>query len=275
MGNYDGNDLHVGGYYGRVIGHMKSVEECRIACLNVEDCVGFTFVKSEKEKDNCAVKSVWDPSTKRTNTSCCDSGRVTDDCRKYYQGDSIEGCGLAVMDKCYEHNPPDGSSPGNLIEEIGAVSNATTCQQFCKDLYPTTCGWFMYDRTTNDCKLFKGALSELEKDCTESGYAIRPSYDECKVANVETQDGCYNFREDYCRFEFSLLDNLESIQTIQDCQKACQYLTNCTFFIYDAPSKICKLNTDPLDKRICDIVHGSKEPSLQKCLDDEKIQWAK
>ena len=90
-----------------------------------------------------------------------------------------------------------------LFQEIGAVSNATTCQQFCKDLYPTTCGWFMYDRTTNDCKLFKGALSELEKDCTESGYAIRPSYDECKVANIETRDGCYVSKMSDCIIKLS------------------------------------------------------------------------
>ena len=32
--------------------------------------------------------------------------------------DSLEGCGLAVMDKCYEHNPPDKSTPSNLIEVI-------------------------------------------------------------------------------------------------------------------------------------------------------------
>jgi len=187
--------------------------------------------------------------------------------------DSLKSCGLSVMDKCYEHNPPDGSAPGNLIEEIGAVDNATTCQQFCNELYPTTCGWFMYDRTTSDCKIFRGSLSDLENDCTESGYAIRPPYSECSVANVKEHNGCYNFREDYCRFEFSLLDNLEAIEKIEDCQLACQYLTNCTFFIYDSPSKICKLNTDPFNKRICDIVHGSKEPSLQQCLDDGEIPW--
>jgi len=187
----------------------------------------------------------------------------------------LAGCGLAVMDKCYEFNPPDGPNPENLIEEIGAVEDAITCQQFCKELYSTTCEWFMYDRTTNDCKLFKGTLEDLEDDCTEAGYAIRPLYDDCSVSNVNSDDACYNFREDYCRFEFSLLDNLEQIQSIQDCQTACEYLTNCTFFIYDTPSKICKLNTNPLDTRTCDIVHGNKEPSLQGCMDDGKIQWNK
>ena len=50
----------------------------------------------------------------------------------------------------------------------------------------------MYDRTTMDCKLFKGSLSDLEGDCTEIGYAVSPPYDECNVTNVAQHgDGCY------------------------------------------------------------------------------------
>ena len=105
---------------------------------------------------------------------------------------NLEGCGLSVMDKCYGHKPLDGSTPTNLIEEIGSVANATICQLLCKDLYSNSCEWFMYDRTTNDCKLFKGPLSDLEDDCTEIGYAVSPPYDECNVNNVEENgDGCY------------------------------------------------------------------------------------
>merc|ERR1739847_170988 len=60
---------------------MQTAEECRQACLDLEGCVGFTFVKSEMYRDNCAVKWKWDPSIKTTNNECCDSGRVTKPCR--------------------------------------------------------------------------------------------------------------------------------------------------------------------------------------------------
>jgi len=185
------------------------------------------------------------------------------------------GCGLAVMDKCYSTLPPDGSQSSNLIEEIGAVDDAQTCQHFCNDLYPESCEWFMYDRTTNDCKLFKGSVSDLQDDCREYGYAVTPSTDQCIAAfDVGSDDECYNFREDYCRFEFTLLDNLESIQTLEDCQTACSYLTNCTFFFYDKDAKICKVNTSSIENRVCDMVHGTKEPALKDCLDAGKVQWS-
>ena len=83
-----------------------------------------------------------------------------------------------------------------------------------------------------------------------------------------------NFREDYCRFEFGLLDNLDDIETVAECQSACQYIQGCNYFMYDQPSKTCKLNTNVTTSRTCDIVHGTPEPSLQTCIDDGKLDWA-
>ena len=64
---------------------MKNAEECRKACVGLRGCVGFTFVKTETERPNCAVKSSWVHYTKTSNTNC-DSGRVTNTCRKFIQG---------------------------------------------------------------------------------------------------------------------------------------------------------------------------------------------
>ena len=59
-------------------------------------------------------------------------------------------------------------------------------------MYANSCDWFMYDRATMDCKLFKGSLSDLVDDCTEFGYAVSPSYANCNYANVaDPKYGCY------------------------------------------------------------------------------------
>ena len=79
--DYPGNDLNAGGLYGRVPGNMKTADECRQACIALPDCVGFTFVKVETVRDNCAVKAAWVVSTANSNANCCDSAEVTDECR--------------------------------------------------------------------------------------------------------------------------------------------------------------------------------------------------
>ena len=79
--DYPGNDLNAGGLYGRVPGNMKTADECRQACIALPDCVGFTFVKIETVRDNCAVKAAWVVSTANSNANCCDSAEVTDECR--------------------------------------------------------------------------------------------------------------------------------------------------------------------------------------------------
>jgi len=186
--------------------------------------------------------------------------------------EDLKGCTMSSMDKCYSILPPDGTAPNTLVEEIGQVDGPQKCQAFCKDLYSNTCNWFMYDRTTKDCMLFSGSLNDLRADCNEIGYPREPSYDACDVV-FSGDDGCYNFREDYCRFEFGLLDNLDDIETVAECQSACQYIQGCNYFMYDQPSKTCKLNTNVTTSRTCDIVHGTPEPNLQTCIDDGKLDW--
>ena len=75
---------------------------------------------------------------------------------------------------------------------MGQIPNAETCQKFCKDLYNTTCRWFMFDKTTNDCKLFSGSLNDLVDDCKEIGYAREPSHTLCDVVfESNSSSGCY------------------------------------------------------------------------------------
>lgn len=78
--DYPGNDLNAGGMYGRVRGHLPNAAACRDACMKLDRCVGYTFVKSEpSHRDNCAVKSSWVEGS-RTSRFCCDSQKLDRSC---------------------------------------------------------------------------------------------------------------------------------------------------------------------------------------------------
>ena len=50
----------------------------------------------------------------------------------------------------------------------------------------------MFDRTTNDCRLFSGSLSDLYSDCKEVGYAKQPEHSLCDVVfESNSVNGCY------------------------------------------------------------------------------------
>ena len=189
---------------------------------------------------------------------------------------SIDACSMAINNKCYSIMPPDGSTPSNLIEEVGHVNDIQTCQKFCLDMYGDICDWFVYNRTTKDCRVFRGALNDSLSSCNEVGYSIETDHSRCDVAfDSRFGSGCLNFREDYCRFESSsLLENLEDIGSLGDCQLACSYISKCDFFLYDVSKRVCKLNTNAFHFRKCDIVHGSPTPDFQSCLDSNQVLWA-
>ena len=54
---------------------------------------------------------------------------------------------------------------------------------------------------------------------------------------------------------------------------ACKFIDDCTYFLYDKNENVCKLHSDVVSGRICDIVHGTPEPSFQACVDNGTIPW--
>ena len=188
------------------------------------------------------------------------------------------------------------------------MSDPIKCQWLCREIYSARCTWFLYDRTTMDCKLFGGSPSNFAKVCKEFGFPRYPSHVNCSNVFEKSSDSsclvskystheyqtwqtivlhilifsaiCCNFyfqniREDYCRFEFGLLENLVDIQTLSDCQTACIYVSHCTFFIFDKEYQVCKLHSGNFEDRICDLVHGPSIPNYKYCQDNDKILWLK
>ena len=81
---------------------------------------------------------------------------------------------------------------GFFTQEIGQIADAQTCQSFCNELYNGVCTWFIFDRTTNDCKLFSGSLNDLRADCKEVGYAKEPDHNLCDdVFASDSENACY------------------------------------------------------------------------------------
>ena len=73
--------LDSGGLGGRMKKIMDDAEDCRRACFRQKDCTGFTFFKHEMNKDNCALAGVG---AKQYHSSCCDSGEVSNGCRRTF-----------------------------------------------------------------------------------------------------------------------------------------------------------------------------------------------
>ena len=67
---------------------------------------------------------------------------------------------------------------------------------------------------------------------------------------------------------------MDDIDSLSECQLACEYVSNCSYFLYDNPSKTCKLYTEESIQRTCDIIHGTPEPDINTCIEQGKISWA-
>ena len=50
----------------------------------------------------------------------------------------------------------------------------------------------MFDKTTEDCKLFSSPLNDLWNDCREVGYAREPDHELCdEMFPSDSSNGCY------------------------------------------------------------------------------------
>ena len=67
------------------------------------------------------------------------------------------------------------------------------CQWFCTHIYSPNCTWFLYDKTTLDCKLFDGPQENFYSDCKEVGFAEPgTSFSECLAPFGSANDDiCY------------------------------------------------------------------------------------
>ena len=72
------------------------------------------------------------------------------------------------------------------------------------------------------------------------------------------------FVEGYCRYEGNLLEHLEKIETVEQCQFACKIVPKCNYFLYDIELEDCELLD--AEKRSCDLLRGPPKPAVNDCL---------
>ena len=81
-------------------------------------------------------------------------------------------CRDITLDNCdYGENVPFESTKG-IDKEI--------CQQFCSDIYPNRCKFFIYDTKQEVCQLFDTEVSDYVNTCKKIGGPRSPDVmDEC------------------------------------------------------------------------------------------------
>ena len=58
-------------------------------------------------------------------------------------------------------------------------------------IYDNKCTWFLFDKKSNECKLFQGNPTDFQDDCSEFGYSVEPDYDQCSgVAMAGSENEC-------------------------------------------------------------------------------------
>ena len=79
-----------------------------------------------------------------------------------------------------------------MYQEIGEVQSVQDCQWFCKEIYAGNCTYFLYDRRSEECKMFDGSLVDFQTDCNEVGYANVPDHAQCDTLfALDSGNGCY------------------------------------------------------------------------------------
>jgi len=172
-------------------------------------------------------------------------------------------CDKFVVDQCER---PKGKD--NFAFETVNTETADDCQFYCDTIYNNKatdpkvqkCKFFVFDRRQNLCELWKITKEEYEGTCHKKGGPKN-------AADVKTacaKDACYKFKNEYCILEGGILEHFSEIPNEETCQKACDHLPTCKFYMYDASTQDCELRDS--DKFNCDMVRGTPDATgYDKC----------
>jgi len=162
-------------------------------------------------------------------------------------------CDKFVVDQCLK---PDGRD--NFAFETVNTDTADDCQFYCHDIYGAEkCKFFIFDRKQGLCELWKIDIDQYEKTCQKKG---GPKKEPAECAT----NPCKKFKNEYCILEGNTLEHFSEIPDEETCQKVCDHLNACKYYMYDAATKDCELRDS--DKFNCDMVRGTPDATdYAKC----------
>jgi len=142
------------------------------------------------------------------------------------------------------------------------LASEENCQQYCRQVFPNICTFFIYDRQQGVCQLFDYDSQEYADSCDIIAATPIPSLTECQ----ESQEDCLKFTEGYCMYNGYLMENLGNITSALACQFACliyDQFPGCNYFSYNAVRENCQLLSSSV--RTCDLIRGPPNPTFEEC----------
>jgi len=154
--DYPGNDLNAGGLFGRVPG-LRTQEQCADWCKSDSRCVGYTFVKSEPYRDNCAVKASWNEGSRRAGSSCCDSQKITRGCTESV---AVTACPAVQSNVDF---PGNDLNAGGMWGRVPGHLTRDQCAAWCKSDSRCVGYTFVKSQTSGDNCAVKSSWNEASR----------------------------------------------------------------------------------------------------------------
>jgi len=158
-------------------------------------------------------------------------------------------CGKFVVDRCYK-----GPSTLKFPFETEFSTDVSDCQFYCDIIYKDYCSFFLFDRKENQCQFWNITLAAYQGTCDRVGgpKTIVPS----EKSTTCKDDKCFAFENAMCIFEGNVLEHFTLIDSEETCQKVCDHMPLCKYYVYDKETRDCDVRDS--DKFNCDILRGTK-----------------
>merc|ERR1711962_1734665 len=165
---------------------------------------------------------------------------------------ALADCQDITLDSCV------GDPPFQTLK----LASEENCQQYCSQVFPDVCTFFIYDRQQDICQLYDYDSQAYADSCALIAATPTPALAECVASDEE----CLKFTEGYCKYDGDLLENLSNITSASACQFACRIydkIPRCNYFFYNGAEENCQFLSST--SRSCDLIRGPPTPSIEDC----------
>lgn len=154
-------------------------------------------------------------------------------------GFAQEIIGPHLPEKCFMRDVDiDGNLwRSNVVADSTRVFSAAACQQSCKDFQAAGCKFFVWERDSNECTLYKD-VEHIEHDVDDDVKFMGPR-DGCHGCHLEG----FDYFQRHGRNSLVGYQRIETVLTVFDCAEICEYADECEYVTFDKTKKYCYLKT--------------------------------